>query len=761
VRSTSKSFTGDAGAKAKGLADLERMGFPIPPAWGLTYQAYDAYWEDREGTIYRLREELAELPLSQAWAVRSSANLEDQEGCSFAGQFGSMLRVRGLDDLVKAIEATWVSAKAPQASDYAQRMGLGQSKIRMGIVIQQMIEPVFSGVSFSRNPVSGRKEVFIEAVRGDGEGLVQRGFAPLRLDDGEIPGNLLDRLTKGTRSISSRLNRDIDTEWVYDGSRLWWLQVRPITTDEKVTVYSNRMSKEMLPGAVKPLVWSVNIPMINGAWIAIFRELTGRSDLDPFTLSKMFHYRVYFNMGEIGKIWESLGLPSDSLEKLTLEGMGKDMNLRATPQSAAGLPRIVLFCLDKLGWPGKTERYISSHELACRVLIADNLTAMSDSQLMQRYEHLCQVNGEAAYHNIITMMLSAMFTSVVKRMLEKNGSSLEGTEWNDLEREQMEFYPHSRLIALNALLASLPPSVRSKVEREGPMAVEGLDGSGPFIAEWKGFVERFGHLSESGNDLTQPPWRERPSEVVKIMQAAYDGQRRSERIPLSEVDTSFMGRWFLSGMARRASRYSLLKERMGSAYALGYGLFRPLFLELGARLQQRGILDHREDIFYLFMEELRSAVDGQYADLCPIVTSRKEEIARVANLPLPEVIYGEELPPQVSHDAKILMGLATSRGYHHGRATVVRGATDFDKVKPGDIIVIPFSDVSWSTIFARASAVISESGGVLSHCSILAREFGIPSVVSVPHAMSLLDGAMVVVDGFKGLVYLDPEEDGR
>jgi len=70
----------------------------------------------------------------------------------------------------------------------------------------------------------------------------------------------------------------------------------------------------------------------------------------------------------------------------------------------------------------------------------------------------------------------------------------------------------------------------------------------------------------------------------------------------------------------------------------------------------------------------------------------------------------------------------------------------------GDVLVIPYSDIGWSTLFAQAGAVVAESGGILSHSSIVAREYNIPAVVSVPGACSLADGALVTVDGYKGEV---------
>ncbi|NLT38525.1 MAG: hypothetical protein GXX95_10275 [Methanomassiliicoccus sp.] len=756
VSSSSVQYRQVAGTKARGLADLNRLGFNVPATWALTYRAHEVYKADREAALRRLREELKDLD-SGYWAVRSSADVEDRQESSYAGLFTSTLGVRGLDDLVRAIEATWASAESPRVSIYSQRGGDGGLNVKMGVLVQQMVDSVLSGVSFSRDPVTGRKKAVIEAVKGSGEPLVQQGQDPLNLYGGEVPADLIDEIRKGTGRIADRLKMDVDIEWAYDGERLWWLQVRPVTTRSSVNIYSNRMSKEMLPGAIHPLVWSVNIPLLNGAWIKIFRQLSGRKDLEPFTLSRMFYYRVYFNMGEIGKIWESLGLPPDSLERLTLEGMGNGMKMRMTPQALARLPSIAWFAIGKLGWPGKTERFISSHERTCHTMMADDLTTMSDETLLDRYEVLMRINQEAAYRNIITMVLSAMFTGLLKRSMERGGVSLEEVEWNKLQQEQMSYYPNSSLRSLRDKYMEMPPSLREVFEEKGAAGLAGMEGSERFLQEWDLFMVRFGHISESGNDFTRPSWREQPLDIMLMDHNTTNGRRRLERRKLSDIDASPMSRLFISGMASRASRYSLLKERMSSSYALGYGMFRPLFLELGTRIRDRGSIDSREDVFFLYLDELRSALREGGKDLHSIVAFRKEEMERSANIALPEVIYGEEAPPPISPEARVLKGLATSKGYYRGRIKVVRDASDFGSVSDGDVVVIPFSDVSWSSIIAKASAVVSESGGVLSHCSILAREYGIPSVVSVPHAMSLQNGATVIVDGFKGLVYLDPE----
>jgi pyruvate,water dikinase len=105
-----------------------------------------------------------------------------------------------------------------------------------------------------------------------------------------------------------------------------------------------------------------------------------------------------------------------------------------------------------------------------------------------------------------------------------------------------------------------------------------------------------------------------------------------------------------------------------------------------------------------------------------------------------------------------LQGVAGSPGRAAGVARVIQGPEDFAKLKKGEILVAPITNPVWTPLFAIASAVVTEVGGILSHGAIVAREYGIPAVMSVAGATRLLqDGQLITVDGNKGLVYLEKE----
>jgi len=191
-------------------------------------------------------------------------------------------------------------------------------------------------------------------------------------------------------------------------------------------------------------------------------------------------------------------------------------------------------------------------------------------------------------------------------------------------------------------------------------------------------------------------------------------------------------------------------------YTHGYGLFRYYFLALGEHFVKRGLIDTSEDIFYLTFSQVRDLVNGKTPaeDLRLEITRHKKDMERFENILVPTVIYGDEIPPVREPNMDVLSGIPTSIGHYTGKVKVVKGIQDFTKVNHGDVLVIPYSDVGWTPLFARAGAVVAESGGLLSHSSIVAREYNIPAVVSVEGATLMPDETTVTVDGHKGEVLI-------
>ncbi len=174
----------------------------------------------------------------------------------------------------------------------ADRGARADGPASMAVIVQEMVQAEFSGVAFSANPITGFTETIIEAVPGLGEGLMQRGETPERWirkagawrsrpDAPELPENVAEQLAADVAEMARRYKQPVDVEWVLAEGQLSYVQLRPITGIGEITYYSNRFSREMLPGIIVPLVWSVNIPVVNGVWIGVLDRLVGPTGLKP------------------------------------------------------------------------------------------------------------------------------------------------------------------------------------------------------------------------------------------------------------------------------------------------------------------------------------------------------------------------------------------------------------------------------------------------------------------------------------------------
>ena len=295
-----------------------KIGVRTPVTYVCDWKAHHRYLADDTSLVPELREELARIIApDRKYAVRSSANIEDSLERSFAGQFKSSLNVQGVDSILQAIWSIWSSANTPMVNAYLERHEITGSA-SMAVIVQEMVRPVYSGVTLSKNPVTGADEVVVEAVHGEGSRLVQSGVTPDRwinkwgywrekADSSDIPTSLIEQIVAETKNIANRLDHPVDMEWVYDGQDLYWVQMRQITAMSNRNVYSNHIPREMLAGLIKPLIFSVNIPLINSVWIRFLGEITGDLGIRPEDLAKSFYYRVYFNMGVLGNVFKGVG----------------------------------------------------------------------------------------------------------------------------------------------------------------------------------------------------------------------------------------------------------------------------------------------------------------------------------------------------------------------------------------------------------------------------------------------------------------------
>jgi len=627
-------------------------------------------------------------------------------------------------------------------------------------MVQRMVPAQLSGVVFTRNPVTGLNETVIEGVPGLGEELVQRGATPCRWvqkwgqwleqpADGARWAACADEVARTAQRIARKLDRPLDMEWAWDGHTLYWLQMRPITSLAKARVYSNSMAKEMVPGAIKPAVWSINIPMFSELKRRVLAEILGAHHLDATELVRSFYYHAYFDMNTIGNTLEAFGLPRDGHElMLGIEVPGADKpKFKPSMRTFMLIPRILVFAGRQFSLDRRLRKYLPELEARLEAFGSADLSAADEKAIQESIHAMRALMYEVEYHHILAYALLGLHQNTLKALLKRRG--LDPARF-DVSAEALGRYtPTAGLASLHRAYRALSPDDQALVANGDLAALSSSATAAPFVEAFQAFLRRFWHLRDRSADLSLPCWAETPELVLATI-----ANQNDDAVPAIERPTFQEEGHTVAMVARRTQVYRVHRDALGFYYSWMSGLLRQRLLLLGDRLVRRGLLDTADDIFYLYMNEIEAltAAAEPTLDARALTKQRRDEMAAVEHVPLPSVIYGEAPALQPAECAALLKGLGTSTGAHTGRVRQVSSVRDLPRIGPGDVIVIPYSDVALTPLFARASAIVSCSGGMLSHSSIVAREFGIPCVVSVEGAEALQEGALVTVDGAAGQV---------
>ena len=752
-----------AGSKAENVHFLMRQGQAVPNSWVILWTACEDYKKNRDVTLNTLRTELIQqIDPKKLYAVRSSASVEDSGDFSCAGLFKSFLQVQGIDNILNAVVKVWASLESQEFKAYWNCV-MSEDKVpHMAVILQEMVQAQLSGVAFTKNPVTGLSETIIEAVAGLGESQTQEHRALYRWvnkwgkwsqkpEETDMSESLAREIVEQATSIARKYQRPADLEWAWDGKKLYFLQVRPITKLD-IPIYSNRIAREMLPGVIKPLVWSVNTRLINPTWVNILSRLTGNHAWEPERLTGYFYNRAYFNMDIFARVFEHLGMPGEALELLF--GLEQDGPEKPHMHPGVGiiprLPRLFGFALSFIGIHHRLQRLVKNKKAAYENLITSMKADLKPEEWLHKASMIFDETQEVAYYNIIIPLLAMMHYQFLSALLKQHGYDVRMLELEGSREAASKYNPQHTLQVLHERYFG---NVENNPEGAYPLSAEQEERLNHDINK---FLETYGHFSDSGNDCSSVPWRETP-ELIRRMIARPQQVVKSGHSPLKfeALKLPWMQRIMTGIIYHRTSRFAVSREEISSLYTFGYGQFRTCFINIGEQLVARGVIDDREDIYYLHWDELVKLVeDPQSEPQQDLVSARQREMAQYRDAILPEMILGTEQPPVMVSVQDSLRGIPTSIGAYSGPARVIQGLNEYEKIQDGDVLIIPFSDVGWTPLFAKAGAVISESGGMLSHSSIIAREYRIPAVVSVAGACRIEDGVQVTVNGYTGDVVL-------
>lgn len=776
----------ETGNKANSLIFLHKYGFNIPVTFLVSTQAYERYLTEGSHILEELKKEIENLP-DAMYAVRSSTSAEDSQDYTYAGQFQTIINIRGTENILKAIREVWDSVHVINESEYLARTRI--TSLKCAVIIQEMISSKLAGVSFSVNPVTNQNEIIIEAVEGLGQDLVQKGITPLRWrisKDTFLEGNqndpnieIVKKVAKDTLKLKRHYGHHIDIEWVYDGNRLFYLQLRKITGKTDMQVYSNKLAKDMLPGQIKPLVWSVNVSLVNGTWIDLLSEITGTLDVRPEDLARPFYYQSYFNTVALGKIFNEFGMSADSLESMMIRDEHSKPSFKPGIKILRHTFRIIRFIYTKLHFE-KTFLKDYNKLKVYYTQISERINGEFSFKLYPEYfAELFNTGKRLTYLNIVIPVLNQIYNKRLRKKLSKIDLDYDYLDFNQDFPLLVALSPLYALQKIKESIDELPDQI--KKDCTSFARLRSFPQTHKIVNEIHNFLQEFGHLSDSGNDFSFPKWEEDPEQVFTMIINSVPLKPKSGLYSLTALRQKGVASRLVR-MYNKAGRFKVYREQISSLFIFGHGQFRKIFLNLGNELSGRGIINTPEDIFYLTKAEIdkilseiltkteidknltevltKTEIDNnlteilspEMMDYSRIIQERKREMEETKNYVLPPVIYGEEAPILDIDKKRNHYGLGTSPGTYSGKTKVIRQTRDFESFNRGDVLIIPFSDVSWTPLLIQAGAIVSETGGLLAHCSIIAREMGIPALVSVPNACSLGDGLSVTVDGSNGIL---------
>jgi phosphoenolpyruvate synthase/pyruvate phosphate dikinase len=762
---------------------------------------------------------LVRLGEHAAYAVRSSATAEDLLTASFAGQQDTYLNVVGPAAILRHVSRCWASLFTERAVIYRLRNGFDHRRVQMAVVVQQMVFPRAAGILFTADPITSNRTVAsVEASFGLGEALVsglvnadvykvrggeviaktiakkrlaihaspsggteERAIEPARQEEPALTDVLVVQLAQLGRRIEAHFGRPQDIEWCLGEDGFHIVQSRPITTlfpvpaagDGEKHVYLSVGHQQMMTDPMKPLgisFWKLTA-------LASMHEAGGRLFVDV-TAALSSPARRAGLMALAGK---SDPLTGDALQTLLDRG---DFIRSIPDEGPAGPP------------PGGVPAPLETDPA-----IVTELIGRSEASIAALKRDIATKSGSALLDFILADI------EELKRILSDPRShqvfmgAIQASWWLN---EQMQAWLGEKNAA-DTLTLSVPHNVTSEMglglldvadairpHRDVVAFLEHVEDEG-FLDELpklaggrqardaiRSWLDKYGMRCVGEIDITRPRWSERPTTLLPLVLRHIEsfepgaGARRFEqgREQASKKERELLERLrALPDGERKADETKRMIDRVRTfigyreypKYSMvsRYFVYKQALLEEAERLVQAHVLRETEDIFYLTFQELHDVVRTNRVD-DELIRQRKDAFRSYQALTPPRVLTsdGEIIAGayrRADLPAGALVGLPVSAGIVEGRARVVLDMAEAD-LEAGDILVTAYTDPSWTPLFLAIKGLVTEVGGLMTHGAVIAREYGLPSVVGVENATRLIrDGQRIRVNGTDGYIEILPE----
>jgi pyruvate,water dikinase len=546
-----------------------------------------------------------------------------------------------------------------------------------------------------------------------------------------------------------------DVEWAVADDTVHILQSRPVTAFPPR--WTRQESAERFPNPITPLTWDFTTAGFHDS-LARSLDLMG---LPPFRgewFARLDGY-IYGNQTAVEVYTAGHTARFDDLAELA----DRIPVLRERYRWVQELP---------LEWARDLDRYL----LALGRLEA---TPLDSLDLQDLWEHTLEVDRVGREYFLPNIAIS-ITQGLLHRLLFQIVAHVVGPEAAPAVYDGLTCFCETKTSVVNRDLHALAELARADeplrqalVSEDRRTLVERgtVDAHPEFASAFARFLGVHGHR-EVDFDAYHPTWVGQPwvvLENVRLLllrddlpdpgaaeQEARIRQQVTEREFLARVPDEI--RTFVGEVARLARTYTALDDLEHYQTTRLTPPFRSALLEIGKRLVDAGALERPSDVFFLRRETLEGVVEGRVSDddaWTESLRNREEHERQLASDPAHVWGQTEDGAGAGAADSAdgALRGLPGAPGVAEGPVCLVHTVEDFARFQPGDVLVAPTTNPAWTPLFYTAAAVVTESGGPLSHGAVTAREVRIPAVMGVRGAMGVLrDGERVTVDGTRGVV---------
>ncbi|CAL2045068.1 unnamed protein product [Caenorhabditis brenneri] len=752
------------------------------------------------------------LPNSEYYAVRSSAVGEDGADLSSAGQLESYLDVVE-NDIYEKLKLCWASNFRREVLNYRKNYGQ-QLNPSMAVVIQAMDRNGVAGVMFTANPVNlDRGEIVINALKGSGELIVSGSTTPDEIHVNRISRDVvinktgadcclsdyqIENLTKVGEYLERVFGKPQDIEFVVKGSQINIVQSRDITGLDKETpfemyteynspsihdkeVLTNANVGEVLPAPVN----AMEAHNLTGMFDKVISCMTMQeiNDVVPAHTTIGFsvaHRKIFFNLGEVVlRIWEMV--QKDRITDIVIAGetlFTDEMFHQAAHQYGrvpSFFPLKRMYHMIKLIYftsNSVKEKIAKIDEDAKKLVPKDDMPV---EKVFKQYEELEKLWCDAIRCHTDLSMFSS-FTYVLCGML------IRGSDSGPLSNENISDFANvfSNNSRGDVVSADVPNSLKKLaktikedgLEKEfcaadGDESLKSLQKGKKSSEELRRFLDLHGHRGPKELYLDATTWEEDTDLLVHTIKSMLACPETSDKTIENEEDIIDNLKCKPTGMRRRFLKYFIGQTHRGVAFretaknhlVSTTNSVRKTCRMIGKKLYEKGYLPDPNLWMHFSMDELRELNETRSAKLISRATRRKQIASKFEGLQFPLVSHGYMNPIKIEiaeTDASVglvLRGTTVCEGKVRAKARVAKTLEEAKETQPGEVLITKYTDICWSPFFPIISGIVTEIGGLLSHGAVVAREYGLPSLIAVSNATHhFKTGDLVELDSITGTI---------